>query len=528
MNAESKLRRAALLGDVELLISKNCNVKYMPDGQLPACAVAIMEGAEDTAIHLLRNGADISLPELPRPPFGLFQGKRRTQANKSREKRHTAFDSWPFRWLYDTICLGTVLPMLNGGHDSATWRWELYIVFTLCTLGGIYTLRYFNTRVILDLTSALFGKSWTGLFIRLLLFMALRNFFPHKRALGYQPPGASIVKALVASRFTSERLILEVLDRGIFSRQYVQESIYFTGAFTGAEDLVFRLWAKAVIAGYVEVLKELVAYGVPVDSTIWGSNGLDALTISARYNRVHVVEALLKLGGDPKLKRKYYGIPGEEARETTALLESTQLRSQHMSPEDSEAQYTIISLLLKCGAEVNASDESGRNAIMYAAEYGSLEMFKLLLEHGASRKSVDDSGKSLAHFICMREPNPDIESAPDPIHFLDLLQITTAELDFPDKDGYTPFLCAAKSGNAEAIRKLLTMGCNPLLRTTHGRDALYLAMMYGCYEMGGMAENTLQLLEVECGITCKEVKKAVFEEEVRRALDSMEAAISAH
>lgn len=421
-DANSKLIQAVRSADVELLkesISENCNVNHKIDDQMPVCAAAIMEGAEEIALHLLCNGVDLSLRWGSRLPFGLGQGRIWVPADRLRG------------------------PWNTSGAVAAP------------------------------------------------------------------PHGVSVIEVLIRSRFTTERLTLEVLNRKIFSRRYVQESI----ALAGSKSLVVRLWVMAAYDGHVEVLKQLVDYGVPVDLIEGHGEGHTALIISARTIRVNAVEALLKLGADPNLmcKKSLYPPADMKISKTTALLGIVRWRNYDIVAEKTDGHLTIIGLLLKYGAEVNAVDELGCTAIMHAAMQGSLEIFKLLLDHGANLKSVDISGRNLAHLICMRDSSFKTPMAADPTELLDLLQLTTAELDSPDNDGFTPFLCAVKSGYAKVMRRLLNMGCNPLLRTADGKTAMVLALEYGVYEVKNPVESILEPLEVACGVTSRKVKEEEIE-----------------
>lgn len=258
-----------------------------------------------------------------------------------------ALKSWLFNWLYHTLWLVAMLPTLPGGENKARWDWGLYIVFALysfwisivlpiltgendrahwswtrqttmsmlSTLGFEYSMRYFDKETAHNFNLALYGESWNSYFIRPFFYVALGSLFQQIRDRVYgsdaevapTPPGALIIEALIESQFTTERLILEVLNRKIFSRRYVQESI----ALAGSESLVVGLWVKAASEGHAEVLKQLVECEVPVNITLgvypqkerrnseW--RGLTALILSAQNNRVHAVEALLKLGADPNV-----------------------------------------------------------------------------------------------------------------------------------------------------------------------------------------------------------------------------------
>jgi ankyrin repeat protein len=59
------------------------------------------------------------------------------------------------------------------------------------------------------------------------------------------------------------------------------------------------------------------------------------------------------------------------------------------------AAESVIDLLLKAGAEVNASDDRGRTALMMAAELDHADVVDLLIKSGADRNLRDKAGKTV-------------------------------------------------------------------------------------------------------------------------------------
>lgn len=104
--------------------------------------------------------------------------------------------------------------------------------------------------------------------------------------------------------------------------------------------------------------------------------------------------------------------------------------------EISENQFKlIISWLLEQGAGVNGINNGGKTPLVYAAEIGSIELVKLLLQNNANVNGAHD-GKRLA---------------------------------------YTPLMAAAFNGHPEVVADLLRAKANLLLSDTQGLTAL----MYG-------------------------------------------------
>jgi ankyrin repeat protein len=54
----------------------------------------------------------------------------------------------------------------------------------------------------------------------------------------------------------------------------------------------------------------------------------------------------------------------------------------------------MVNLLLEAGADVNAQDELGFTALIWASQWGHTAVVKLLIEEGADINIVNNDGKS--------------------------------------------------------------------------------------------------------------------------------------
>jgi len=127
-----------------------------------------------------------------------------------------------------------------------------------------------------------------------------------------------------------------------------------------------------LIFNAVEGLSELVE----VNSQ---SNTLDTcLTLAATYNLTDIVELLLK--------RKDIDVNVKDKDGFTALTAAVATRSNHAESEAkkkfADDNKKCVELLLNHqGIHVNIADKKGFSSIVYAAYYGKIEIFKLLINH---------------------------------------------------------------------------------------------------------------------------------------------------
>jgi ankyrin repeat protein len=66
----------------------------------------------------------------------------------------------------------------------------------------------------------------------------------------------------------------------------------------------------------------------------------------------------------------------------------------HEDGVGANAAESVVDLLISRGAEIDASDDRGRTALMMAAELGHAEVAAMLIGRGADRTIRDNSGKS--------------------------------------------------------------------------------------------------------------------------------------
>lgn len=137
---------------------------------------------------------------------------------------------------------------------------------------------------------------------------------------------------------------------------------YFIGK--GANPLMENpdQWTPLHDASTVEIAKYLVAHGCIVNSA--DRNGWTPLHAAAFGKKNAVVQYLLEMGADVTARDKFQKTPLHPA--TTV---------------------EICQMLLAAGADPNASEWRGKQPLHYAAEKGSVEICKCLIDAGASLKA---------------------------------------------------------------------------------------------------------------------------------------------
>lgn len=245
----------------------------------------------------------------------------------------------------------------------------------------------------------------------------------------------------------------------------------------------------AAIRGHVEVVKAIVAKGEMVDCRT--KDGLTPLHLAVKFGQHEVVETLLGLGADLKLK--------------TGKLGETPLHIATMVKDGERC----VDLLIKSGAEVDATEMNLETPMHFAARFNNLKAVQLLLEDGAKVDSQNVDGENVLH-ACVRESNLSIiETILD--HIIKNRTADEARLliNQQNKDGesschYTSKLDGKLSHQTdedrEIMRLLLKHGGDVFLETFIQRET----PVHYCCKSG----NTNVLLEIQSHLEPQECQMA--------------------
>ena len=128
----------------------------------------------------------------------------------------------------------------------------------------------------------------------------------------------------------------------------------------------------------------------------------------------------------------------------------------------------VLKLLLENGADIRAKDEEGRTALMWAAQDNTNpEVLKLLLDAGADVRAKDEEGRTALTWAARDNTNPEV---------LKLLLDAGADIRAKDEKGRTALMWAARDNtNPEVVRVLLEAGTDANIKDNKGLTALMLA-----------------------------------------------------
>jgi uncharacterized protein len=282
---------------------------------------------------------------------------------------------------------------------------------------------------------------------------------------------------------------------------------------SGADPNTARQGGETVLmtaarAGRVEPVRALLARGAKVEATLEGG-GQDALMWAAAEGHAGVVRTLVEAGADFR-RRVDSGF--------TAFLFAVR-----------EGRPAAVRALLDAGADPNETIEPpagfaprrgprpGTGALALAVRNAHFELAAALLDAGADPNAVE-TGATVLHIVTgVRKPGTgDNDPAPEGSGAMSSLEFVeravaagadpnarmTKPVNIGDSRlrtmGATPFFMAARSADAEYMRKLVELGADPHIPNDENTTALLAAAGLGTRSPGedaGTEDEVLAALE---------------------------------
>lgn len=204
------------------------------------------------------------------------------------------------------------------------------------------------------------------------------------------------------------------------------------------------------------IARFLTARGVSIDAK--NREGLTALTRQISYAPSEDIDLLMRLGADPNQR----GQRGE----TPVIMLAKVLSS---SPKATQDRVAAMKVLINHGADVNAADEMGNFALLYAVENQTRAMVETLVNASANVNQQDQNGRTPLMLALLRRNKEGIT---------DFLLGRGADLKMRDGNGATTLMFAIEGGDTKAAARLIKLGVDPQARTKDGFTAAHSAASF--------------------------------------------------
>lgn len=254
----------------------------------------------------------------------------------------------------------------------------------------------------------------------------------------------------------------------------------------------------AARTGKVDAIKTLLVGGADVKAKD-EERGQTALMWAAAEGNTAAVEMLIEFGAD---------IHAVSKGGFTALLFAVR-----------EGKPDVVRALLKAGADVNEmlqkpSRQAGTSAMSLAVANAHFELAAMLLDVGADPNAAGQGWTALHTITWIRHPGyasndpaPEGSGNMSSIEFVKkivakgadvnakMTKRTNVGLSSLNTMGATPFLLAARTGDAELMRLLAKLGADPLIPNSDNTTPLMVAAGVGTRSPGEDAGTDVEVLE---------------------------------
>ena len=249
-------------------------------------------------------------------------------------------------------------------------------------------------------------------------------------------------------------------------RAYVDRHPELVNVIDPADDFQeVSLLCHTVCSGNVEAVKLLLERGAEVPR-----HSGKLLTLAVVMNRVDLVKLLIEHGADVQ-RVNYIGRLDDAERPVADLLVASGKKvpdwmlPRACRPDVSANELHRVTVLLDYGADLDDRGRYGLTALHYAVRGGNLSLIDLLLKRGAPVNALDEEGLTpLLHLSKTR-------SKADPIPVMELLSASGADVDARDANQGTLLMYFARQGKAEPVQWLLAHGADRNARNKNGKTA---------------------------------------------------------
>jgi ankyrin repeat protein len=254
----------------------------------------------------------------------------------------------------------------------------------------------------------------------------------------------------------------------------------------------------AARTGKVDALKVLLAHGAdPNAKEAW--LGETALMWAAAENHASAVRVLAEAGANLNVPSTALKFPRKVSGQTT--LPRGGMTALMLAAR--QGAIDSVRALAEVGADVNAKDPEGTTALVFAIINAHHDVAALLLEKGADPNAADETGMAALYAAVDLNTLPYMHGRPAPkpsgeLSTVDLVKLLLEHGADPNQTlktpllrrhnnasnqalgaGTTPLMRAAKSGDVALMKLLLEKGADPKLAQKNGTTLLMLAAGFG-------------------------------------------------
>lgn len=238
----------------------------------------------------------------------------------------------------------------------------------------------------------------------------------------------------------------------------------------GMED-DYRVIMQASYLGRLEMVKMLVERGADVNA--W-SQGATALLSAARNGEREVYNFLYPLVNDEIRRRA-----DRDGEKDIQAAQKRKAREANQAVEDfiDAAMYgrlTEVQQAISNGIDVNAIGSNGQTALMYAANYGHIQVIQALLNAGADPNILSDSDDGLGEGMTALMQVAGSFFAGNRHEVVKLLVQAEADMNLRGLGGKTALMYAANNGSGyiESVKNLVDLGADLDVRDDDGNTVL--------------------------------------------------------